>query len=105
MEILAHQLKEKQVKVRGLSPVIYPKLSKLKKISFTYTCVYTIALYLHVKLKCYAHIKNRCTHKCAYTNVLYTYTDIDIYITPLLHLYLLNFLSTKIFGKVLDMRP
>lgn len=36
---------------------------------------------------------------------LHTHTDIDIYITPLLHLYLLNFLSTKIFGKVLDMRP
>lgn len=58
MEILTHQVKDKQVKVRVI-PVIYPKLSQVKKkISFTYTCVYTIDLYLHVKLKLYAHIKN-----------------------------------------------
>lgn len=108
MEILTHQVKDKQVKVRVI-PRDLPKAFQVKKkISFTYTYVYTIDLYLHVKLKLYAHIKN--TDIDVHINVptqmyLHIHTDIDTYITPLLHLHLLNFLSTKIFGKVLDVRP
>lgn len=103
MEILTHQVKDKQVKVRVIL-VIYPKLSKLKKISFTWVmCIYYRFIFAcKTKIVC-THKKYR--HRCTHINVptqmyLHIHTDIDTYITPLLHLHLLNFLHQNLWKSI-----